>query len=456
MLNDGFGLEVATEQPAVIASIDAFSDAFQGQRQGVVEIFQAAKADPACVLSQVLSAVMFLYLESRGAHSRALRHLAAAEPHLPATSERERVWYAAVKAWADDDIAGAMAAHERLAQDWPEDINALHVGQYHHFNLGRADAMLALGERSLNAVGEVPYLLGLVAFPLEQLDRLGEAETMGRRAIEICRADPWAQHAVCHVMEVQGRMAEGIRFMATHADTWEDCNSFMYTHNWWHLALFHVDSGALDDAVQLFDGHIWGRKKDYVQDQVGAVAMLARLELRGVDVSGRWADVAGYLEDHGEDHFQPFLDLHYVYGLARGGRVVAAQDMVRGMEARAAAADDISRSAWVDHAVPAARGMLAHATGDWARAADELATALPGFEAIGGSHAQRDFFHQVYLDALMRCGRFDSANQLLDARIAGRDNVAWQYQTKAEACHGLGLEGAAGIAENSAQSLSVR
>jgi len=59
MLNDGFGLEVATEQPAVIASIDAFSDAFQGQRQGVVEIFQAAKADPACVLSQVLSAVMF-------------------------------------------------------------------------------------------------------------------------------------------------------------------------------------------------------------------------------------------------------------------------------------------------------------------------------------------------------------------------------------------------------------
>ena len=45
MLKDGFGLEVATEQPAVIAGIDAFSDAFQGQRQGVVGIFQAAKAE---------------------------------------------------------------------------------------------------------------------------------------------------------------------------------------------------------------------------------------------------------------------------------------------------------------------------------------------------------------------------------------------------------------------------
>ena len=210
---------------------------------------------------------------------------------------------------------------------------------------------------------------------------------MARRAIEICRSDPWAQHGVCHMMEVQGRMAEGICFMTAHADTWEDCNSFMYTHNCWHLELFQLDSGVLRDALQVFDEHIWGRKKEYVQDQVGAVAMLTRLELRGVDVSGRWADVAVYLENHGEGHFQPFLDLHYVYGLARGGRVAAAQDMVCGIETRAGAADDISRSAWADHAVPAGRGMLAHATGDWARAADELAKALPGLHVIGGSHA---------------------------------------------------------------------
>ena len=66
MLKDGFGLEVATEQPSVITAIDAFSGAFQGQRQGVVGIFQTAKSDPACVLTQVLSAVMFLYTLNAG------------------------------------------------------------------------------------------------------------------------------------------------------------------------------------------------------------------------------------------------------------------------------------------------------------------------------------------------------------------------------------------------------
>ena len=455
MLKDCFGLDVATDNPEVIAKLTTFADAFQGQRNGVVEVFDAAKADPACVMTQVMSAVMFLYLETRGAHARALKHLAAAEPHLDAKTERERALHAAVSAWAAEDMAAATAAHDEIAERWPADINALHFGQYHHFNMGCAARMLDLGEKSRAAVGEAPYLLGLVAFPMEQLDRLDEAEAMARRAIEIHRADPWAQHALAHVMETQGRMAEGIRFMEGFTDTWEDCNSFMYTHNWWHLALFHLDSGNPDETLRLFDDHVWGLKKDYVQDQIGAVAMLARLELRGVDVGTRWADVASYLKERAGDHFQPFLDLHYVYGLARGGCVAEAEAMVAGIEARAAGsgAGDITRGAWTAHAVPAARGMLAHATGDWAVAAEHLGRALPGLEVIGGSHAQRDFFYQVQLDALMRAGRHADAEAALDLRIEGRDNVPWQFIAKAEVCRAQGREAEAANAEKSAHSL---
>jgi hypothetical protein len=46
--------------------------------------------------------------------------------------------------------------------------------------------------------------------------------------------------------------------------------------------------------------------------------------------------------------------------------------------------------------------MLAHARGDWARAADELGRALPRMIEIGGSHAQRDLFTRVHRDALSR------------------------------------------------------
>ncbi len=76
----------------------------------------------------------------------------------------------------------------------------------------------------------------MIAFGLEQCHRLEEAEVAGRRAVEMNRHDPWAHHAVAHVMETQGRLEEGIAWMESLSDTWENCNSLLYTHNWWHIA----------------------------------------------------------------------------------------------------------------------------------------------------------------------------------------------------------------------------
>jgi hypothetical protein len=66
--------------------------------------------------------------------------------------------------------------------------------------------------------------------------------------------------------------------------------------------------------------------------------------------------------------------------------------------------------------VPAAHGLRAHARGQWAEAADQLALALPGLAGIGGSHAQRDLFEQVQLDALRRSGRLAAVQNLLQPR----------------------------------------
>ena len=54
--------------------------------------------------------------------------------------------------------------------------------------------------------------------------------------------------------------------------------------------------------------------------------------------------------------------------------------------------------------MPAAHGLRAHARGDIPGALEGLGLALPRLIEIGGSHAQRDLFEQVYLDALVRCG----------------------------------------------------
>jgi hypothetical protein len=54
------------------------------------------------------------------------------------------------------------------------------------------------------------------------------------------------------------------------------------------------------------------------------------------------------------------------------------------------------RQRWIEVAIPAARGMVAHAKGDFHTAIAELKFALPRLHEIGGSHAQRVLFEQIY------------------------------------------------------------
>ena len=81
------------------------------------------------------------------------------------------------------------------------------------------------------ANGDNHYVWGMYAFGLEECNRLDEAETAARKAIAMDRRDPWAHHAVAHCLEARGRMLEGVAFLEEMSDTWEGCNSFMYTHN---------------------------------------------------------------------------------------------------------------------------------------------------------------------------------------------------------------------------------
>ena len=80
----------------------------------------------------------------------------------------------------------------------------------------QTEALLAIAEKVLPANRENHYLYGMIAFGLEQCHRLDEAEAVGRMAVAMDRNDPWAQHAVAHVMEMQGRLEEGIAWNEKH------------------------------------------------------------------------------------------------------------------------------------------------------------------------------------------------------------------------------------------------
>lgn len=399
---DSLGNPLTLDDPASLALVDDFVMGFISTESRAVNLIALADTDASPIV-QAYCATLHLFAESRDAVANARPFLAKARAGAARATPREQRYIAAIEAWADGDIARAIALHAEQAHEFPRDLVSVKLGQYHCFNTGDCPGMLRLALAVLPSTADVPYVHGMAAFGYEQCHLMREAEASARLAIAMCRKEPWAHHALAHVMLTEGRLTEGLAFMESVSDTWIGLNSFMVTHNWWHVALFLIDLGRDAEALAVYDEHAWGVVKDYSQDQIGAVSLLARLELAGIDVGKRWDDVAGYLLQRQADHVLPFLDLQYLYGLARAGRP-EADALLRNIEAFAPNAPPSTRDAWQRVCVPAAHGLVAHARGDFAGAIDGLGVALPRMIEIGGSHAQRDLFEQVYLDALVRAG----------------------------------------------------
>ena len=407
---DSLGNPVTLQQADSLAGVNDFVEGFIACEARVLRLLDVAATDHGAIV-QAYAAALHLFAETPDAPSQARPWLARAEAAVQAgaATPRETLFIAAVGAWAAGDIARAIRLHAQLAREHPRDLVSVKLGQYHLFNRGDAPGMLRLARQVLPAAGDVPYLHGMLAFGYEQCHYLREAETSARQAMRMCRKEPWAHHALAHVMLTEGRLAEGLDTLRGLADTWTGLNSFMVTHNWWHVALFALDLDQHDAVLRLYDQQVWGVTKGYSQDQINAVSLLARLELAGVDVGDRWQDVADHLVARTADQVLPFLDLQYLYGLARAGRPEAGILLANLWQHAETHTDPVAR----DITLPAANGLLAHAQGDAATAARQLALALPRLREIGGSHAQRDLFQQIYIDALCRSGQAVEAQNLL-------------------------------------------
>jgi hypothetical protein len=139
------------------------------------------------------------------------------------------------------------------------------------------------------------------------------------------------------------------------------------------------------------------------------------MEVAGLHVGSRWQDVAEHMKTRAQDTLQPFLTLQYLYGLARAERAEADR-LMAAIEDKAKTTSAFDRVVWHDVALPAARGMLAHARRDYAGAVRWLSVANPRLQEIGGSHAQRDLFGQLLLDAHMKTGNWRVALSMLEMR----------------------------------------
>ncbi len=418
---DYLGNALSVDRDATRAAIDDFVGGLLCYETRAARIIAAAAADPGNCLANAYAGMIFMLLEAPEAAARASGFVAQARAAAGRTTPREQLNVAFVTRWASNDIAGALSIGDEILDSFPRDLVIVKLHQYLNFNRGRAAEMLRIAEKVLPQNTDVPHMHGMIAFAFEQCHLLEEAEDAARTALEMKDKEPWAQHALAHVMLTQGRIDEGADFLESVRGSWTDLNSFMVTHLWWHLALFYLSQGRARDALEAYDMQCWGVDKTYSQDQVGAVSLLARLELAGVDVGERWGELSEHLTLRARDTVEPFLTMQYLYGLARAGKA-EADILLAAIRERAEIAPD--RESWREVALPASNGLVAYARGDYCAAIRDIGSVLPRLADIGGSHAQRDLFAQIVLDAKVRSGRWDAAQQELEVRrIFDSDSV---------------------------------
>ena len=415
MTQDLYGLPVTVQSEATLDGINDFIHGFLSYQPKATGIIAAADADTDCALANAYAALLWMFLEAPVAPQKAAPYIARAQAARDGVTPREALVIDAAAAWTQGDVPELLRICDVITTDHPRDMAVLKLAQYHLFNIGDAAGMLRMALKALPDAEDIAYAHGMVAFGYEQCHLLDRAEASARHAMTLQHDEAWSHHAIAHVMLTEGRVAEGAAFMESVAETWSGLNSFMRSHNWWHLALFYISLGRHDDVRAAYDTHVWGLAKDYSQDQVGAASLLARMEFAGVDVGDRWADVADHVALRGADTVNPFLTLQYLYALARTNRPETAT-LMSAIEERARDDSQYDHIAWRDVALPAAQGIVAHSKGAWDDAITLMARALPRMSECGGSHAQRDLFEQIHLDALVQDGRASAAQQVLEMR----------------------------------------
>lgn len=337
-------------------------------------------------------------------------------------SAREVLWVDALDHWLAGRPSGAIAAMEDVLSKQPTDTLSAKVSHAIRFILGDAQGMRHSIERVLRAHEAdhacYGYLLGCHAFALEETGAYDQAEAAGRKGLQHAPDDSWGLHAVTHVYDMTARPDRGIDLIETHTSAWDHCNNFRY-HVWWHKALLHMDRGQLDVALGLYDAQIRADKTDDYRDVSNATSLLVRLELEGVDVGPRWEELADLAQNRTEDGCVVFADLHYMLALTGADRPDAKKAMAQRF-ARDAAKNGEMPQRYNDPGVAALSGLNAFAEGRYDAAFADLVSARPNMQTIGGSHAQRDVFERITIDAGLRAGRYDQTEAVLQDRLARR------------------------------------
>ncbi len=415
MHHDMHGLPISTASAVAAGAFDHVTTGYLKYRADLpARLANMFAADNDFGLAHCLKGYFAMLSYKQANVPMAIEAANAARGLVAKATPREQAHVAALDAWIAGDLDRALGVWEQILSEHPRDVLAFRLSHFNNFWLGRPGEMRASVERVLpkwsRALPGYGTVLSCHCFSHEECGDYATAEPSGRAAIEIDPGDVWGTHAVAHIMEMQGRHAEGIAWLDELERNWDGGNNLLH-HLWWHRALFHLERREFDAVLDLYDRRfrnldsvLTKAQPDLYIDVQNAASMLFRLELLGVDVGKRWDEIADKAEARTGDCLSAFTLPHWMMALAAAGREASARRMLDAMRAPGAGEGAVQRIVR-EVALPVCEAVLAHRRGEYARALDLMRPVLGDMHRLGGSHAQQDVLTQLFLDAAVKAER---------------------------------------------------
>lgn len=443
-LTDSRGLPVSTSNNAALEKYELAVGQTLGYFGNPLATLDEALAEDAdFAAAHALRADLAVMSSEHGALPLIQESVAAFERLGDRATARERAHVGAAESWAQGRFDRAAHLYGTIAVEHPRDLIAIQSAHIIDFYLG--DSIL-LRDHVAQALpywsDEVPgygYLLGMYAFGLEETANYARAEDVGRHALSLNPRDPWAVHAVQHVLEMQGRIHDGVEWLNATSPDWSD--SALAFHNWWHLALHHLELGDIPSALGIYDRLVHPKETTIALELVDASQLLARIQLRGGAVGTRWAELADCWSRTAEGGFYVFNDLHALLAHAFAGREQDTRRMLSALERSAAGSGANARNVRAV-GLPIALAIVAMAEGRPGDALEQLLPVRSRSYRIGGSHAQRDLVQLTVIGAALAAGNGRVARALAAERTEQKPASPhnWRLTARALEAQGADLE----------------
>jgi len=428
MIPDLRGAPTSAPAPEALEVFEtALASLYQNRGEPLALIKPCIEQWPQWSLPHSFKAIVLLGFTERRFALAAAKSLKAAEPLLASATERERTIHAAANQILAGNWSAACALFEQLLIEHPLDMLALHSAQNLDFFRGdlwalrnRVNRVLPAWRAETTGYG---FVLGMHAFGLEECNQYPEAESVAQEALALHPENPWAVHALAHVFEMQGRVEEGIEHLSSGAHLWAPESGFAY-HNWWHLALFHLERGDDEAVLALYDRELGEPEARFALNMLDAAALLWRLHLLGIDTGERAQSVASWWRDQIEEGggYYAFNDFHAALALALAEIQNGEPDALEALEARLQpapggdGAEDGRTRITRTIGAPLVRAVRDYVVGNYAQCAQAMASLRDAAQQFGGSHAQRDLITLTLMDAAARAGNRNLARHYLNER----------------------------------------